>query len=59
MASPFVTGVAGLIKSAYPDASNEEIKDRLISGSDKIAGLEGKSVSNGRVNAAKSLEPRA
>ena len=59
MASPFVTGVAGLIKSAYPDASNEEIKDRLISGSDKIAGLDGKSVSNGRVNAAKSLEPRA
>jgi subtilisin family serine protease len=58
MASPFVTGVAGLILSAYPDASHEEVKDRLINGSDKIAGLEGKSVSNGRVNAAKALEPR-
>lgn len=58
MASPFVTGVVGLIKSAYPEASHEEIKDRLINGSDKIAGLEGKSVSNGRVNAAKALEPR-
>ncbi len=58
MASPFVAGVAGLILSAYPDASHEEIKERLINGSDKIPALEGMSVSNGRVNAAKALEPR-
>ena len=59
MASPFVTGVVGLIKSAHPEADYAEIKDRLINGSDQIAGLEGKSVSNGRVNAAKALEPKA
>jgi hypothetical protein len=35
------------------------VKDRLINGSDKVAGLEGKSVSNGRVNAAKALESRS
>ncbi len=58
MASPFVTGVAGLIMSAYPDASHDEIKSRLIDGSDKVAGLEGKSVSNGRVNAEKAVAPR-
>lgn len=58
MASPFVTGVAGLIMSAYPEASHEEIKQRLIEGSDKVPGLEGYSVSNGRVNAAKALEEK-
>lgn len=56
MASPFVAGVAGLIKSEYPDASPTEIKDRLIFGSDVIPGLENFSVSNGRVNAAAALE---
>lgn len=59
MASPFVTGVAGLVMSAYPDASHEEIKSRLIDGSDKIAGLENYSVSGGRVNAANAVAPRA
>lgn len=58
MASPFVTGVTGLILSAYPDATHEEIKSRLIEGSDKIAALANYSVSGGRVNAAKAVEPR-
>ena len=57
MATPHVSGVAGLIMSAYPEASNDEIKERLIKGSDPIPALQGISVSNGRVNAAKSLEP--
>lgn len=56
MATPFTTGVAGLIKSAYPDATPEQIKERLIYGSDPIAALQDKSISNGRVNAANSLE---
>ena len=59
MASPFVTGVAGLVMSAYPDASHEEIKSRLIEGSDKIDGLANYSVSGGRVNAATAVAPRA
>lgn len=56
MASPFVAGVAGLIKSAYPEATPTEIRERLIYGSDPITELSGMSVSNGRVNAAKALE---
>ena len=57
MATPHVSGVAGLIASAYPNATNAEIKERLIKGSDPVAALAGISVSNGRVNAARSLEP--
>lgn len=56
MASPFVAGVAGLIKSAYPDASPTQIRERLIYGSDPVVELNGFSVSNGRVNAGRSLE---
>ena len=56
MATPHVSGVAGLIASAYPNASNAEIKERLIKGSDPVPALVDVSVSDGRVNAAKSLE---
>jgi subtilisin family serine protease len=57
MATPHVSGVAGLIASAYPNASPAEIKERLIKGSDPVVALDGLTVSNGRVNAARSLEP--
>lgn len=56
MATPHVSGGAGLIMSEYPDASNEEVKARLIYGSDRVAALTDKSVSDGRVNFAASLE---
>jgi subtilisin family serine protease len=56
MATPHVSGGAGLIMSAYPEASNAEVKARLIHGSDKIAALHDISVSDGRVNFAASVE---
>ena len=56
MATPHVSGGAGLIMSAYPDASNAEVKARLIYGSDKVDALNDVSVSDGRVNFANSLE---
>jgi subtilisin family serine protease len=56
MATPHVTGGAGLILSAYPEASNKEIKQRLIYSSKRLPSMLGVSVSNGRVNFAKSLE---
>jgi subtilisin family serine protease len=56
MATPHVSGGAGLIMSAYPDATNAEVKARLIHGSDKIASLNDISVSDGRVNFAASVE---
>jgi subtilisin family serine protease len=56
MATPHVSGGAALIKSEYPNATNAEIKDRLIFGSDRIPALNDISVSDGRVNFASSLE---
>ena len=56
MATPHVSGVAALVASQYPDASAQEIKDRIIYGSDKVHDLTDISVSDGRVNAAASLE---
>jgi subtilisin family serine protease len=56
MATPHVSGGAGLIMSEYPEASNAEVKNRLIFGSDRVANLNDISVSDGRVNFASSLE---
>ena len=56
MATPHVSGGAGLIMSEYPEASNAEIKARLIHGSDRVSSLNDISVSDGRVNFASSLE---
>ena len=56
MATPHVSGGAGLIMSEYPGISNAEVKDRLIYGSDRKDSLHDISVSDGRVNFAASLE---
>ncbi len=56
MATPHVSGVAGLIAAAYPNATNDEIKARLMNGSDKLSQLDGKVVSGGRLNAANALD---
>ncbi len=57
MAAPHVAGVAALIATAYPDASLEEIKNRLIYSADPLPDLHGKSVSGGRLNAYRALLP--
>ena len=56
MATPHVSGGAGLIMSEFPGISNAEVKDRLIYGSDRKEALLDISVSDGRVNFASSLE---
>ena len=56
MATPNVSGGAGLLMSQYPEMSNEEIKARLIHGSDRVDALTDVSVSDGRVNYGNSLE---
>jgi subtilisin family serine protease len=55
MATPFVSGVAGLVKALYPGMSNSEIKNRILSSVDKLSSLNGKVLSGGRVNAARAL----
>lgn len=56
MATPHVSGVAALIKAAYPDATAAQIKARLLNTADPVASLEGKTVTGGRLNAYNSLE---
>ena len=55
MATPHVSGVAGLIATVYPEASNAELRDRLLYGSDAKEAFADISVSGGRLNAARAL----
>lgn len=55
MATPFVSGVAGLVKATNPGMSNSQIKSRILSSVDKLSSLNGKVLSGGRLNAAKSV----
>ncbi len=56
MATPHVAGVAGLVASAYPEASNAELKGRILNGADKLPQWSGKVVTGGRLNANNALE---
>jgi subtilisin family serine protease len=56
MACPHVGGAASLILSEYPYASNEEVKNRILYGTDPLPKQSGLTVSGGRLNAASSLE---
>ena len=55
MATPFVSGAAALIKSKYPDLNVSQIKARILYSADKIDSLNGKVVSNGRLNVYNAL----
>ncbi len=55
MATPHVSGAATLIASHYPEISNEELRKRLLDGTDKTEALNGKVASGGRLNVNNSL----
>ena len=55
MATPHVSGAAGLIASHDPDISNADLRRRLEEGTDKVASLDGKTASGGRLNVNKAL----
>lgn len=55
MATPHVTGVAGLILSEHPNMSNAELKELIMDTVDKKPQLEGKMVTGGRVNVNNAL----
>ncbi|MBQ7528429.1 S8 family serine peptidase [bacterium] len=50
MATPHVTGAAGLLLAMDPTMSNDELKSRLMEGGDKLANLDGKVASGARLN---------
>ncbi len=59
MATPHVTGAAGLIASFYPEISNEELKARLMEGVDQAPSLKDKTITGGRLNVYNSLTMEA
>ena len=57
MAAPHVSGLAGLILAHYPGITLNELKERILNGVDTVDSLNGKVLTNGRINACKSLTP--
>ncbi len=55
MATPFVTGVAGLLLSAAPGLTNGQLRQALLEGVVPNSDLAGKTVTGGVVNAKNSL----
>ena len=56
MATPVISGVAALILAEHPKMSVDELRKKLMASTDPIVALKGKTVSGGRINAAKALE---
>jgi len=56
MATPHVSGVAGLIKAEFPALTANGLKLRLLGTIDPIPSLDGITVTGGRLNAYNSLE---
>jgi len=57
MAAPHVSGLAGLILASYPGITLNELKDRILNGVDVLDSLNGKVLTNGRINAYNSIAP--
>jgi hypothetical protein len=55
MATPHVSGVAGLVATVYPDESPEDHRDRILYSSDPVDNLQGLAVMEGRLNAHRAL----
>lgn len=55
MAAPHVTGVAALILSIRPDLSTAEVKKLILDNVDHVEALEGKCITEGRLNAYKAV----
>ena len=55
MAAPHVSGVASLILAQNPNLTALEVKEQILQSVDPISGLQGKTVTGGRLNAHKAL----
>jgi subtilisin family serine protease len=54
--SPITAGVAALLKAARPDATAAELKAAILVSADPVAAMKGKTLTGGRLNAAKALQ---
>jgi subtilisin family serine protease len=55
MATPVVSGVAALIAAENPKITVDELRTRILASVDPLPALKGKTVSGGRINAAKAV----
>ncbi len=55
MATPYVSGVAGLLKAANPSMTKNQIRDRILNTVDRLSSLSGKVATGGRLNAAAAV----
>jgi subtilisin family serine protease len=55
MSTPLVAGVAGLVAGHHPGIGESQLRQSIVDGVDKVAGLSGKVVTGGRLNAAGAL----
>ncbi|HML04648.1 MAG TPA: S8 family serine peptidase, partial [Methanobacterium sp.] len=55
MATPYVSGLAGLIKSLHPELSALQVKYTILDNVDPVASLTGKILTGGVINAFNSL----
>ncbi|MCB0085755.1 MAG: S8 family serine peptidase, partial [Caldilineaceae bacterium] len=56
MATPHVTGAVALVFSKYKELSNEQVKQRLLSGADQLPEQSKKTLTNGRLNLLNAME---
>ncbi len=55
MATPYVSGVAGLLKAANPSMTKYQIRDKILNTVDRLSSLSGKVATGGRLNAAAAV----
>ena len=55
MATPHVSGVAALAWAIAPNATVAEVRSAILQGADRLASLQGKMVTGGRLNAYNTL----
>ncbi len=55
MATPHVAGAAGLLFAAQPSATVAQVRSALLAGVDRVPGLEGATVTGGRLDVAAAL----
>jgi subtilisin family serine protease len=57
MATPHVTGVLALVRDLNPTWTYSQVINKVLGSVDPVPGLQGKTVTGGRLNAARAVQP--